>query len=194
MSRKFIITIVLILFLLPFVSWYYLQSGLDWRKTAQDVMNGTTPFPEGEYKDIEGDVFNADSLAYRVSIVSFASCDDSDKDRVKVLEDVYNQFKDTKKANYIVLDSCAASSSEKAINERDKWYHISCDQSGTLCDRLMQDWPFDRTFALIDRNGVIRSYYAIHTEDERRLLVEHMSLLLPRERQEQVELKRGDKK
>ena len=47
MSKKFLVTIVLILFLLPFVSWYYLQSGLDWRKDAQAVMNGTNPFPSG---------------------------------------------------------------------------------------------------------------------------------------------------
>ena len=58
----------------------------------------------------------------------------------------------------------------------------------------MSLWEKDKIFALVDRKGVIRSYYAINTTDEKRMLVEHMSLLLPRERQEKVELKRGDKK
>lgn len=194
MSRKFIITIVLILFLLPFVSWYYLQSGLDWRKEAQQVMSGTTLFPEGEYKDADGDLFNADSLAYRVSIVSFSSCDESDLERQSVLEDIYNQFKDTQKANYIVLDTCLDAPAEQLMSERDKWYALSCQSAAALCNGLQEEWPSDKVFALVDRNGIIRSYYAISTDDDKRTLVEHMSLLLPRERQEEVELKRGEKK
>ncbi len=194
MSRKFLITIIIILFLLPFVSWYYLQSGLDWRKAAQQVMQGTNPFPEGTYTDADGDLFTADSLAYRVSIVSFFACDGSDPERKSVLEDIYNQFKDTGKANYIVLDTCASDSGQAMLIDRDKWYMLSCDSSQALCQTLLADWPSDKVFALVDQHGIIRSYYAIETIDDKRMLVEHMSLLLPRDRSEKVELKRGDKK
>lgn len=194
MSRKFIITIVLILFLLPFVSWYYLQSGLEWRKEAQAVMNGTTSFPEGAFADADGDILNTDSLSYRVSLLSFSSCDASDAARKEVLELLYNQFKDTGKANFIVLDSCSVISDSALKSERDKWYAIPCQGSGSLCKDLLKEWPSDKTFALVDRSGIIRSYYGITTEDDKRVLVEHMSLLLPRERQEKVELKRGEKK
>ncbi len=194
MSRKFVITIVLILFLLPFVSWYYLQSGLDWRKDAQDIMNGTIAFPEGEFVDTDGDIFNLDSIAFRVSIVCFASCAEDNDDRETVLNDIFNQFKDTKKANFIVLDSCQMDVSQPLLSEQDKVFTIQCSSSTPLCKNLKADWPEDKVFALVDRKGIIRSYYAISTDDEKRTLVEHMSLLLPRERQEKVELKRGDKK
>jgi hypothetical protein len=44
---------------------------------------------------------------------------------------------------------------------------------------------------LVDRHAVIRSYYAGQTKDEKKQLVEHMALLIPRERSDKVELKRG---
>ncbi len=192
MSRKFLITIVLILFLLPFVSWYYLQSGLKWRKEAQKVMNGTVPFPAGEYIDADGDLLTADSLAYRASIVSFRSCDTSSPDKEDVLMRVYDQFKDTRKINFIVLDSCRGTSNEE-VSDRKNWFALSCTSSADLCEDLTGQWPADKAFALVDRHGIIRSYYGIQTDEDKRVLVEHLSLLMPGDRQEKVELKRGSK-
>ena len=74
MSRKFLVTIVLILFLLPFVSWYYLQSGLNWRKKAQEVMNGTEVFPVGKYLMADGRMLTPDSLENHVTLVAFLPC------------------------------------------------------------------------------------------------------------------------
>lgn len=192
MSRKFLITIILILFLLPFVSWYYLQSGLNWRKEAQKVMSGTTPFPTGEYTDTDGDVLTPDSLVFHASILSFRSCEPGDQDKADVLERIYDQFKETRKINFIVLDSCQASLSVEQ-SERNSWFAISCNTSMPLCKDLMRQWPADKAFALIDRHGIIRSYYSIQSDEEKRVLVEHLSLLMPGDRQEKVELKRGSK-
>ncbi|MDQ3016628.1 MAG: hypothetical protein M3R25_07920, partial [Bacteroidota bacterium] len=52
-------------------------------------------------------------------------------------------------------------------------------------------WPEGKSFALIDQDKVVRSFYAANTKEEKRLLLEHMALLLPRERSDKVELKRG---
>jgi hypothetical protein len=194
MSRKFVITVVLILFLLPFVSWYYLQSGLNWRKKAQEVMSGTTPFPPGEYLLSDGRVFHSDSLVRYVSIVSFVPCQEEDKNTDEVLDVIYKQFKETNKARIIQIDTCSSITGYSAMPGLKNWYVIPCSDSIDLCKTLAADWPKDKLFALVDRKGVIRSYYSISTQDEKRILVEHMSLLLPRDRQEKVELKRGEKK
>ena len=71
MSRKFLVTIILILFLLPFVSWYYLQSGLNWRKAAQEVMHGTTPFPAVKYDNGNGLKFSNELLEEHVSFTDY---------------------------------------------------------------------------------------------------------------------------
>jgi hypothetical protein len=193
MSRKFLLTIVLILFLLPFVSWYYLQSGLDWRKQAQEVMSGTKPFPSSNYEARDGRVLTADSLDNHVSLVCFLPCNADAGEQITVLNEIYNQFKETNKAIYILLDSCQSAANAMADASRKNWYVLPCNDSISLCNALLTDWPDDKVFALVDRKGVIRSYYGIGTKDEKRILVEHMSLLLPRERQEKVELKRGNK-
>jgi hypothetical protein len=194
MSRKFLVTIVLILFLLPFVSWYYLQSGLDWRKKAQEVMSGTKPFPSGDYIASDGRKLTADSLENHVSLVCFLPCSPDASGQMEVLNEIYDQFKETNKAIYILLDSCQSSPDTISHSARKNWYVLTCSDSVSLCSSLVADWPQERIFALVDRKGAIRSYYGIATKDEKRILVEHMSLLLPRERQEKVELKRGDKK
>ncbi|MBP7238598.1 MAG: hypothetical protein KBA14_00085 [Saprospiraceae bacterium] len=193
MSRKFLVTIILILFLLPFVSWYYLQSGLNWRKAAQEVMHGTTPFPAVKYDNGNGLKFSNELLEEHVSIVCFIPCNNGD-DQMNVLDELYEQFKETNKANFILLDSCQTDASGAGDVVKKNWYRIPCSDSLALCASLLNEWPKGKTFALVDRNKVIRSYYGIATKDEKRILVEHMALLLPRERQEKVELKRGDKK
>lgn len=193
MSRKFIITVVLILFLLPFVSWYYLQSGLDWRKEAQDMMSGTTPFPALNITMMDGKVLTNDSIENKVTLVSFSPCSTSNTDQADVLNELYNQFKDTGKANFIIFDTCDVKSSSSQ-NTQPGWYTIACPNAVELCHTLIADWPKEKLFALVDRKGIIRSYYGIATKDEKRVLVEHMSLLLPRDRQEKVELKRGENK
>jgi hypothetical protein len=193
MSRKFLVTIILILFLLPFVSWYYLKSGLNWRKQAQEIMNGTKPFPAGSFKTAGGKALSTEDLEDYVSIISFLPCGE-DQASVDVLREIYSQFKGTNKAYYILLDSCGIQRDSLADDEMKNWFVLPCNDSTDLCEVMKADWPAGKTFALVDRNKVIRSYYAIQTRDEKRTLVEHMALLLPRERQEKVELKRGDKK
>jgi hypothetical protein len=194
MSRKFVVTVVLILFLLPFVSWYYLQSGLNWRKKAQEVMSGTTPFPEGKYTLSDGEIFHTDSLTKHVSIISFLPCTTQDPAEKEVLDVIYKQFRETNKARIIQIDTCHSPSSGVVGSGMKNWYVIPCLDTMDLCKTLAANWPLGKPFALVDRKGIIRSYYSIGTKDEKRILVEHMSLLLPRDRQEKVELKRGDKK
>ncbi len=194
MSRKFLVTIILILFLLPFVSWYYLQSGLNWRKKAQEIMNGTEVFPVGEYQMADGRKLTPDSLDNHVTLVCFLPCGSQKTEQLEVLDALYEQFKETNKAAYVLLDSCQAVSQLSATRTYKSWFIIPCQDTMDLCRTLKLNWARDKPFALVDRKGVIRSYYGIATADEKRTLVEHMSLLLPRERQEEVELKRGEKK
>lgn len=191
MSRKFVVTIVLILFLLPFVSWYYLQSGLNWRKKAQEVMNGNELFPQIAITLTDGRPYPTDSLQDKVTLVCFRPCEPFDE-QAQVLEQLYNQFKDTGKAKFLLMDSCIVESGAGVDSHRKGIVPASCSANHEVCESLKNSWPSDKPFALVDRKGVIRSYYGIGSNEEKRILVEHMSLLLPRDRQEKVELKRGE--
>lgn len=192
MSRKIFITIILMLFLLPFGSWYYLQSGLNWRKQAQIIMSGTQPFPEGKWIDHTGRVLSSDMLTEHVTIVSLLSCENKDS-IASTLYTFYQQFKDTKKANFIILNECQSGFGIPADSSKVSWFVFNCSDSSTICDSLRMHWPAGKTHALIDRNKVIRAYYEEGTRGQKRILLEHMALLLPRERSDHIELKRGSK-
>lgn len=194
MSRKFLITIILILFLLPFVSWYYLQSGLNWRKQAQAVMNGTTPFPSISCLTNTRSLFSQDSLEGRVTLITYLPCASAGTEQASVLKAVFDQFKDTHKASYILLDTCDGAAAPDLPGGKYGWFVFQSPDSCGLSSALQQGWPADHAYALVDRKGIIRAYYKAETPEEKKTLVEHMALLLPRERQEEVELKRGEKK
>lgn len=191
MSRKLLVTLILILFLFPFVSWYYLQRGLDWRKEAQEVMKGKEPFPAGEWKDHAGNMISTEQLEGKVTLVTFLNCDQMDEKKI-LLDELYEQFKETGKAHFIILDTCQTNMFSDPL--RKDWIVLSCSDSMNLCDLLSENWPAEKSHALVDRDKHIRSYYASSTEEEKRILLEHMALLLPRERSEKVELKRGNNK
>ncbi|MFZ1679260.1 MAG: hypothetical protein WAT91_18395 [Saprospiraceae bacterium] len=193
MSRKIYITVILMLFLLPFVSWYYLQSGLNWRKQAQAIMSGTLPFPEGKWKDNSGRMLSSLDLAEHVSLVTLVTCE-NEETVANTLDSLYKQFRETKKSNFIILNQCKERPDLFADSTRTSWYVFTCGDSTQLCDLLMAFWPVGKTHALIDRNKVIRAYYDEVTKDEKRILLEHMALLLPKDRSDQIELKRGSEK
>ncbi len=154
-------------------------------------MNGTDPFPTGEWVDQSGKNFSSQQLEDHVTLIVRIVCDDASAGS-NTLTSFYDQFKDTQKANFIILDSCA-DSADLSDPLKMKWYVFSCPDSAGLCAMLSSSWPSGRTHALVDRHQIIRSYYASETEDEKRILLEHMALLLPRDRSEKVELKRGNR-
>ena len=157
-------------------------------------MNGTQPFPTGSFTISDGMVLTTDSLVNHVTLIAYLPCNAEEEGNKAVLAAVFDQFKDTHKAAYVLLDTCGVGAKYKAADNRYGWFVVGCPDSTGFCATLRKDWPIGASFALMDRKGIIRSYYNAQTKDEKRTLVEHMSLLLPRERQEEVELKRGEKK
>jgi hypothetical protein len=190
MSRKFTITIVLILFLLPFGSWYYLNSGLTWRKKAESALSGKASFLTLPLVTREGQKLTQDNLQNHVSIVTMLSCIEPNTQE-KLITGFYDQFKETKKANFIFLDTCATGSAHWMDSLRQNMFVISCIDTVRQCEPILARWPAGKEYAIIDQNGVVRNYYTAGTQEEKRVLLEHMALLLPRDHSEKVELKRA---
>jgi hypothetical protein len=122
--------------------------------------------------------------------VTLVRCEDKDE-LLHLLDQLYDQFKETKKANFIILDSCT--SGEFFLDtSKSKWRIFLCSDSINLCTALKPGWEQGKRHALVDRHAILRSYYASNSDEEKKMLLEHMALLLPRERSDKVELKRGE--
>lgn len=193
MSRKLTVTLILILFLLPIGSWYYLKSGLKWRQQAQAAMSGTQPMAGLPYQTSLGKRLDQEQVIDNVSLLTVLACQDEQSQR-DLITSFYNQFKQTQKANFIFFDTCALLASHWVDSLQQRSYRIPCIDSLNACSTLFETWPSGTSYALVDRKGIIRSYYRAGTEDEKRTMLEHMALLIPREHGEKVELKRGQEK
>jgi len=193
MSRKITVTLIFFLFLLPFVSWYYLKSGLDWRKKAQDVLNGTKEFPVLPFQALSGIPMENSQLENHVSLVILVSCD-SVENQMDLITKLYLQFKETHKANYLFLDTCSSTTLVLPDTVKQNVFVIQGADALQSARALIEGWPAGKTYALVDKSGVIRAYYTANTHDEKKTLVEHMALLLPRDNSEKVQLKRDAEK
>jgi hypothetical protein len=191
-SRKLTVTLVLILFLLPIGSWYYLKSGLKWRQQVQSAMNGTTPVTGLPYYTTIGTRLTEEELTDHVTLLTIIDCTDEGTQR-DLITRFYNQFKETKKANFIFFDTCSTAAGRWIDSLPQYSYTINCSDSLNQCTMLLRSWPAGKSYALVDRKGIIRSYYDAVSTDDKRIMLEHMALLIPREHGEKVELKRGEK-
>jgi len=193
MSRKLTITLIFFLFLLPFVSWYYLQSGLNWRKKAQDILSGTQPLPELPFHSLQDRLMERSQLENHVSLLILVSCD-SLSTQVEFISKLYKQFKETHKANFLFLDTCSNQVLTLPDTLKESLYTLHCHDTISTCAELFLVWPADKSYALIDKNGIIRAYYPARNHDEKKMLVEHMAILIPRDYSEKVQLKRETQK
>ena len=193
MSRKLTVTLILILFLLPIGSWYYLNSGKKWRQQAQLAMSGTLPVPGLPFMTKKGTRFEQASLEDHVTLLTILDCHNETEQR-ELISHFYEQFKLTKKANFIFLDTCRLHSNTWFDGFPNFAWTVPCTDSTMQCSALLNTWPAGKTYGLVDRKGVIRSYYSAGTREEKRIMLEHMALLIPREHSEKVELKRGQEK
>jgi hypothetical protein len=191
-SRKLTVTLVLILFLLPFGSWYYLKSGLKWRQQVQTAMNGTTPVSGFPFHTTSGTKLTSEQINDHVSLLTILHCGE-DATQAELVTRFYQQFKETKKANFIFFDTCAIASAGWTDSLKQNSWRVLCQDSLNHCPALLEAWPAGKSYALVDRKGIIRSYYDAASTDDKRIMLEHMALLIPREHGEKVELKRGEK-
>src|SRR5690606_38254168 len=143
------VTLILFLFLLPFVSWYYLRSGLSWRKEAQSQMTGTTHLPVAEWVDIRGKQWDSQLAEDHVNLIAFVPCV-PDTAWTALVTRLYEHFRETGRANLLLLDSCLTSPRLPDTTWK-KTYQIDCAASGSFCADLLTEWPRGTQFALADR-------------------------------------------
>lgn len=154
-------------------------------------MSGSQIFPQSQLNDLNNQLFTDELLSEHVTLITRVHCNDTTL--LSTLDQIYHQFKETKKALFIQIYECE-SDTPNVSGKNVLWYDFFCPDTTGFCDSLLMEWPDTTAHALVDREKRIRSYYSSHTKEEKRILLEHMALLLPRERSEKVELKRGEGK
>ena len=157
----------LLIIIVPFGSWYYLQTGLNYRKASIEELK-----PKAELEDITSalEIFQgATSLLYNGNVAD---------DARKEVEVIFEQYQSglTFQLVEISNDSIPGDLGSNHIKISDQAFTSAFDNTAA--------------FALIDTSGSVRNYYNNTPEDISKL-VEHLAIVIPLPKRKDIKMKNG---
>lgn len=177
-----IILIILVLVGFPALSWYYLSSGLKWRVTAQD---------ETVKKERLGQftLLQKDSVGLSASDLEglfYLMVTPTDSASMQHLEMIHSQFH--VRSDFKILSLSWEDNTNPTGDST--WIKAICTSG---CESLRGTlFGKDYTAAIVDDSLYIRGRYHLASVVEMRKLVEHLAVVLPIDKRERIELKRGN--
>ncbi len=161
---KYLVSAVvfLMLFVLPLGSWYYLQSGLEYRKDALKELE-----PKGEFLS---SVIDKNILRSKTTLMHLKPVK-----KENVIPEIFGQYGGSKTFQLFSIEA----PTEKAEN----WLKIDDFTANSISAANS-----NAGFLLIDTSGQLRNSYPADMEGVRRL-IEHTSIVLPRIKEMDVKLK-----
>jgi hypothetical protein len=186
----------LILVVLPAGSWYYLRSGLNWRKTAQAELrdfgkrgNAWLIYPGSDKR--------TDDLAGKVCYIHyFGENPDLTAENRKILDDcerIYAQFKESNNVRCVQAyrgGTAEFLSHAQKLPTFDYWTRAGdliqwSKQLETGYQMFLQSegstTAVPQYYAVTDTSGTIRRYYNAMDDKQISRMIEHIALLLPKE-------------
>lgn len=163
---KYLVSAVvfILLFVVPAGSWYYLQSGLDYRRAALAELE-----PKGKFA-VDG--ISDEMLKAKTTLIQTTDVGED------VLTEIYDQYK--KSETFQVMTS------QPSIESFGSWRVIDVD----LTRRISSTYG-GAGFVLVDTAMMVRNTYPADLNGVRKL-IEHTSIVLPRVREMDIKLKNND--
>lgn len=196
MGRKIYIAAALFLILvgLPAVSWFYLRSGLNWRKAAVaeladygKIAKAPIIWPDGTWED---------QLKGKVTVVHiFGDNPDLTETNRQILdtaEKLFDQFGSTNEFRLAMIANGGTAEFRSHAQKMPSADHATWAWSGglgswrTAVENGYESFclaegikPVPRYFALADTAGTIRRFYDATNQKQVDRMVQHIALLLP---------------
>jgi len=165
---KYLVSAVvfILLFIVPAGSWYYLQSGLDYRKEALKELE-----PKGAF---DADGFDVTQLKGKTTLLQLKPIDD------EVLPAVFDQYGSSETYQMLTVQS----PSELLPN----WNVIPTMVATTISSKYN-----NAGMMLVDTSGMVRNTYLADAEGVKKM-IEHTSIILPRVKEMDIKLKGNGRK
>lgn len=173
-----VVVILILLVGLPAMSWYYLSTGADWRRQGWDEMSLNRRINPGRLTLANGQIIDPDTLLNRYIIATRLK----GGIRAEVLPGLYDQFDNR---NDILLLDIGTN------GESYGWDRLDCTLSD--CNHIESEFfqTGEVNTALLDKDLTVKKTYDISDRGELRDLVRHAGIMLPVEKREKIELRRG---
>jgi hypothetical protein len=182
--RKLKIGIVILVVIgFPLVSWIYLNSGLQWRIDAQEATESKGSLGSFALVTLNGDTLTQSNMA--VMFYIFGSLVDSIS--ASTLRTIHEQF--AVRSDYRTISMRSELEPGSVREDLARWLDVKCL---TGCEDLSQMlFTEGSTAVIVDDSLRIRGRYTLANADDVRALIRHTAVVLPIEKREKLELKRG---
>jgi hypothetical protein len=217
MKRKSLAEIlVLLLFLLglPLGSWYYLKRGFEYRLAALSELSERGRLPDFQGMTIEGAPVDVGALSGNVVVAGIAPTGDEAllreySDHLTMLRKQFSSHNDLLFLIHLADTSAQAlaalreAMSAKELRDAERVRFVShSDPPAALLGESGYglpappggDWSRGAQLLLADTSGIIRNYYDISLLEDRRKLVEHLAIVLPRKKDRDLVFRRENER
>lgn len=156
------VIVVILLFIVPFGSWYYLQSGLDYRKDALKQLQ-----PKEDVTSFIGD---PSFLAGRTTLIQFRDINEA------VLPEYFDQYKESH--TFLLVSNQSPSIIDK------RWKQMDAFMSASFKNHYQ-----DAAMVLVDTSMMVRNIYTSSPQDITKM-IEHTAIILPRVKEVDIKMKK----
>ncbi len=180
-----IIIILAILIGFPALSWFYLSSGLKWRIGEQHETTVKASLPEFELMNGDSVLLSNTELFGRYFVIATPQ----DSQSLRHLEMINAQFH--VRPDFTTLFLVPEGGNVVTLADS-AWMHTTCIRD---CEALREAlFGSGYTAAIVDDSLRVRGRYHLGSVEEMRKLVANLAVVLPIEKRERIELKRGTHK
>lgn len=171
------IAIMILLFGLPAGSWYFLNSGLDWRKAKRETLKQKVRFITS-HNFTSADKDKLFEIAVKKTNVVKLNGDVSELD-----EELIRQFKNSHTFQFLVIADGAQKPAGLSSKEVKKYFDPEQQE-------VAHDYLKGADYLLVDTTGYIRQYYTGTDKSTLNFLVEDVALILPKTKTRDILMKR----
>lgn len=207
--------LVMLLIVFPAASWYYLNSGLQYRRSTMAELKEYGSFPSKNWTQVDGSPLSATYLKKKM-LLAHQMPDGTQADLVsgygETLQRLHDQFEEREELVFLTLlhgDSLQALNQARSFaenyeledQEQQFFVYLNGQDFSDLSEGVLQpSSEFEpgttpSAFLLLtDTTATIRRYYDIRKEEDIKRLVEHIALLLPFKKDRELIFKREAEK
>lgn len=193
----------------PLVSWYYLQQGYNYRLQSLQELQDLGQVANYQAINQKGDTLQSVGLRGNVLVAGFYPQEEQLRtlmgERLTILHDQFDKRDDVRFLVHVPAGTGSAESiaEELGIKDSEQWQVL--EVASTDWEQFAKTnyhWPLDSLtnaydpglLALTDTAGVVKNYYHLRENAEMGRLVEHITIVMPRLPERDLEFKRETEK
>jgi hypothetical protein len=205
-----VILLFLLLVGLPAGSWFYLQSGLNYRKNALADLKDFGKLKSFQLYSQNGDTLRLQDIQGKVVVANFFSPDLSKSretaDRIAKLHSLFDERTDLYFLSHVPTDSTSQLwqlADAMGIKDSNQWFLLTAAPE-ELENQERKNYKFPQKeeamdgennfLALVDTSRTIRNYYDVANNEDMGRLIEHIAILLPKLPKDRAEFRRQKEK